>query len=153
MHITLNPHRDKYKKYHKVFKSCNIGSKEDPWKWCDKCPKCLFVYIILSPYLSDEELLEIFKENLYEKENLLKTFRELLGLEKFKPFECVGTVKEVRYAVSMAIKKRTELPYLLKYYKDNYPLEEYSLLNDYNEENFIPQEYQNILKEELKNVS
>lgn len=140
----------KYKRYHEVFKSCNVGSKEVPWTWCDDCPKCLFVYIILSPYLSDEELVNIFKENLYEKETLLETFKELLGLEKTKPFECVGTTKEVRDAVSKAIKKRNELPYLLKYYKDNYPLEEYPLLDEYNEENFIPEEYQNILKEELK---
>ncbi|MBO5095839.1 MAG: hypothetical protein J6B98_03105 [Bacilli bacterium] len=142
----------KYKNYHKVFKSCNVGSKSIPWKWCGDCPKCLFVYIILSPYLNDEELINIFGENLYKKGSLLITFKELLGLEKTKPFECVGTTKEVRDAVSKAIKNRTELPYLLKYYKDNYPLEEYPLLDEYNEENFIPEEYQNILKEELKNV-
>ena len=142
----------KFKTYHKVFKSCNVGSKSVPWKWCGNCPKCLFVYIILSPYLNDEELINIFGENLYKKGSLLITFKELLGLEKTKPFECVGTTKEVRDAVSKAIKNRTELPYLLKYYKDNYPLEEYPLLDEYNEENFIPEEYQNILKEELKNV-
>ena len=140
----------KYKKYHEVFKSCNVGSKEVPWIWCANCPKCLFVYIILSPYLTDEELVNIFKENLYEKENLLETFKELLGLEKTKPFECVGTTKEVRDAVSKAIKNRRELPFLLKYYNDNYPLEEYPLLDEYNKDNFIPEEYQNILKEELK---
>lgn len=140
----------KYKKYHEVFKSCNVGSKETPWIWCTNCPKCLFVYIILSPYLTDEELVNIFKENLYEKESLLETFKELLGLEKTKPFECVGTTKEVRDAVSKAIKNRSELPFLLKYYSDNYPLEEYPLLDEYNKENFIPEEYQNILKEELK---
>lgn len=140
----------KYKKYHKVFKSCNVGSKSVPWKWCCECPKCLFVYIILSPYLNDEELINIFGENLYIKESLLTTFKELLGLEKTKPFECVGTTKEVRDAVSKAIKYRTELPYLLKYYNENYPLEEYPLLEEYNEENFIPNEYQKLLKEELK---
>lgn len=140
----------KYRQYHEAFKSCNNGSKSITWEWCSSCPKCLFVYIILSPYLTDEELIKIFKENLYEKESLLETFKELLGLEKTKPFECVGTTKEVRDAVSKAIKKRTELPYLLKYYNDNYPLEEYPLLDEYNEENFIPEEYQNILKEELK---
>ena len=73
-----------------------------------------------------------------------------MGLEKTKPFECVGTTKEVRDAVSKAIKYRTELPYLLKYYNENYPLEEYPLLEEYNEENFIPNEYQKLLKEELK---
>ena len=105
---------------------------------------------MLSSYLNDEELINIFKENLYEKETLLITFKELLGLEKTKPFECVGTTKEVRDAVSKAIKNRDNLPFLLKYYNDNYPLEEYPLLNEYNNENFIPEEYQKLLKEELK---
>ncbi len=140
----------KYKNYHNAFKSCNVGSKSLPWKWCNVCPKCLFVYIILSPYLTDEELIKMFGENLYQKESLLKTFKELLGVEKTKPFECVGTIKEVRDAVSKAIKCRDNLPYLLKYYKDNYPLEDYDLLNEYNKENFIPEEYEIILKEELK---
>ena len=36
-----------FTKYHKVFKSCNVGSKSVPWVWCGKCAKCLFVYIIL----------------------------------------------------------------------------------------------------------
>ena len=36
----------KYTKYHKVFKSCNLGSKGSTWEWCCSCPKCLFVYII-----------------------------------------------------------------------------------------------------------
>lgn len=38
------------KQYHAVFRSCNAGSKQDIW--CGKCPKCLFVALILSPFLS-----------------------------------------------------------------------------------------------------
>ena len=41
----------KYKKYHALFKSCNVGSKTEPWKWCCNCPKCLFVFIILRVFL------------------------------------------------------------------------------------------------------
>lgn len=76
-------------KYHKIFRSCNVGSKSIPWEWCGNCPKCLFVYIILSPFLYKEKLLEIFGEDLYEKESLLKTFIELCGYGETKPFECV----------------------------------------------------------------
>ncbi len=112
-----------YKKYHQIFKSCNIGSKSLPWKWCGKCAKCLFVYIILSPYLYKDKLVAIFGSDLYEDETLLDIFKELLGYASTKPFECVGTYREVRYAVSLLIKKLDNLPYLLQYYKDNYPLE------------------------------
>ncbi len=113
-----------YKQYHKIFKSCNVGSKTIPWKWCCNCPKCLFVYIILSPFLKPEELIEIFGENIFEKEGLLETFIGLCGYGKIKPFECVGTFEEVNYAVNKAIEQYGEsnLPYLLKYYKDNYKI-------------------------------
>lgn len=112
----------KYKQYHKVFKSCNVGSKNVPWKWCCNCPKCLFVYIILSPFLSHKELVEIFGENVFEREELLETFKGLCGYGEIKPFECVGTFEEVNYAVKKAIEQydTSELPYLLKYYKEHY---------------------------------
>jgi len=82
-----------HKAYHKAFRSCNKGSKQGIW--CCDCPKCLFVYIILCPYLSDEELTAIFGENLFNKESLDKYFRELAGIDENKPFECVGTRSEV----------------------------------------------------------
>ena len=79
-------------KYHKIFRSCNVGSKSVPWEWCGDCPKCLFVYIILSPFLYKEKLVEMFNQDLFEKENLLKTFIELCGYGETKPFECVRNI-------------------------------------------------------------
>ena len=144
----------KLKKYHSIFKSCNVGSKSEPWKWCCDCPKCLFVYTILSPFLYKEELVEIFGEDLYEKENLLKTFVELCGYGETKPFECVGTYSEIRFAISETIKKLNlegkELPYLLNYYKENYELSNEDLLSYYNYEHNVPEEFEKILKERLK---
>ncbi len=83
----------KAQKYHEVFRSCNVGSKTGIW--CCNCPKCLFVYIILLPFLSEEKLVEIFGEKLLDKESLDLSFRELTGIEENKPFECVGTRREV----------------------------------------------------------
>lgn len=139
-----------YKNYHKVFRSCNVGSKQNPWVWCGKCPKCLFVYIILSPKLYKDELVDIFGKDLYEDETLLDTFKELIGDAKTKPFECVGTIKEVRYALSLTINKLDELPYLLKYYKDNYEMITEPLENNYNDKNNLDEEFESILKENLK---
>lgn len=140
-----------YKKYHKVFKSCNLGSKNTNWNWCCNCPKCLFVYIILSPFLSKTECLQIFGEDLYERADLLDTFKEIIGYSKTKPFECVGTYEEARYAVSILINNyQGKLPYLLDYYKNNYDLE---LVGDkilaYNENNNLNKYYNNLVKEEL----
>lgn len=139
-----------YKKYHKVFKSCNLGSKEKEWKWCCNCPKCLFVYIILSPFLTKEERIEIFGEELFERVDLLDTFKEIIGYSETKPFECVGTYSEARLAVSLTITQENDLPYLLQYYKDNYELElETKEILKYNEENNIDDYYDKLVKKEL----
>lgn len=92
----------KYTKYHKAFRSCNAGSKKGIW--CCNCPKCLFVYIILSSFLSEEEKVAIFGENLLDNPQNEKYFRELTGLDENKPFECVGTRSEV----VMSLKKYLE---------------------------------------------
>ena len=145
----------KIEKYHKTFKSCNIGSKGETWNWCNNCSKWLFVCIILSPFLYKEKLINIFNKDLYEDETLLETFKELLGYKETKPWECVGTYEEVRYAVSLLIEKLKDkpLPYLLQYYKDNYPLyleEKYE--KKYNEKNNLNEHFEAIIKEAIKNA-
>lgn len=144
----------KIEKYHKIFKSCNVGSKSEPWVWCCDCPKCLFVFIILSPFLYKQKIIDIFGEDLFEKENLLKTFIELCGYSENKPFECVGTYDEIRFAVTKTIQnlelQKEELPYLLKYYKDNFELSNENLLKFYNENNNVPDEFEKILKNKLR---
>lgn len=141
-----------YEKYHTTFKSCNVGSKKEKWQWCCNCPKCLFVYIILSPFLYKDKLINIFGEDLFANEELLETFIELLGYSKTKPFECVGTYSEVRYATSLVIDKLKDekLPFLLKFYKDNYKLElEHKFENEYNNVNNLNEHFTEILKKEL----
>ena len=140
-----------YKKYHKIFKSCNVGSKSIPWKWCCDCPKCLFVYIILSPFLYKEELINIFGEDLYEKKELLNTLLELSGYSETKPFECVGTYLEVRYALSLTINKLGDnLPYLLKYYKDCFGLELHTRYEtEFNLENNLDDKFIELIKKEV----
>ena len=139
-----------YPQYHKVFRSCNVGSKSNPWVWCGKCPKCLFVYIILSPKLYKDKLIEIFGHDLYEDETLLPIFKELTGNADTKPFECVGTIKEVRYALSLTIKKHNNLPYLLQYYKDNYDMIDEDVVHNYNETNNLDPAFDKIVREHVK---
>ncbi len=140
----------KIEQYHQVFKSCNVGSKAEPWKWCCNCPKCLFVFTILSPFLYKEKLVNIFGEDLFEREDLLKTFIELCGYGETKPFECVGTYSEIKYAITKTIEKNEKLPYLLKYYKDNFELSKEEMLNYYNKENNLPKEFDTILRRKIE---
>ncbi len=144
----------KLEQYHGIFNSCNVGSKKEPWKWCCSCPKCLFVYTILSPFLYKEKLVNIFGEDLFQKKELLRTFIELCGYGKTKPFECVGTYKEIRFAVTKTIENlenlKEEMPILLKYYKENFELSHENLLDYYNENNNVPEKFAKILKDKLK---
>ncbi len=143
----------KYKKYHKAFKSCNLGSKKEPWSWCCNCSKCLFIFSILSPFLYKEELVDIFGEDLFEKEELLPYFKELIGLGQHKPFDCVGTIEEMNYAIQQTIQKleSKNLPCLLKYYQEQNIKKASNPLNFYNQEHKLPEKYEALLKEELVN--
>ena len=142
-------------KYHRVFKSCNVGSKEKDWKWCCNCAKCLFAYTILSPFLYKEKLLNIFGTDMFEKEDLLQTFIELTGNGETKPFDCVGTFEEVNFAISKTIEnienRKQKLPYLLEYYKNNYKLVDTrdDITKKYNNENNLNEEQNEILRKEV----
>lgn len=142
----------KYEKYHKVFKSCNLGSKNENWNWCCNCSKCLFVYIILSPFLYKEKLVDIFGEDLFSREDLLNVFKEIIGETLVKPFDCVGTIDEAKYALSLTIKKIgcNNLPYLLKYFNDNYDLtEESSKITSYSYDNNLSDYFNKLVKDEV----
>ncbi len=104
--------------YQSVFKSCNAGSKQNIW--CGKCPKCLFAFIILSPFVSKEELIAIFSKNLFEDKDLEEYFLQLCGERETKPFECVGTVSEVRAALTLCLRNKRddyENDYLMKIFQ------------------------------------
>jgi hypothetical protein len=70
--------------------------------WCLKCPKCAFAYTLFAAFQPHDVLEKIFGGNCFDVPELQKTYRELLGLEGFKPFECVGTSDEVRAAFLLA---------------------------------------------------
>lgn len=70
--------------------------------WCGHCPKCAFVFAIMAPFLPRPTMERIFGKNLFADPSLLSLYRELLGLEGFKPFECVGTPGETKAALLLA---------------------------------------------------
>ena len=119
--------------YHSVFRSCNVGSKTD--SWCGHCPKCLFTWNILSPFLSREKLTSIFGKNLLKDNTLRPIFEELNGTAPVKPFECVGTVEEVRACVEAA---------------ENHDFTAVDvILKRFNTEHFLPKNFEQILKSKL----
>jgi hypothetical protein len=145
----------KYEKYHQVFKSCNVGSKTD--SWCCNCSKCLFTYIILSPFFDEKDLVKIFGQNLFEKHELVGIMEELSGISENKPFECVGTIEEVNAALQKAIENygSKELPVLLAHYQKNKNDSLYSkklklLLSEFQQPHFVEPRLKEILKQALR---
>ena len=123
----------RYEAYHPVFRSCNVGSKTD--SWCGHCPKCLFTWIILSPFLTRGQLTAIFGKDLMADASLQPVLEELNGTAAVKPFECVGTVEEVQ-----ACLKATQ----------NNMLEVDEILHRFITNHFLPERFEQILKSNLQ---
>jgi len=126
--------------YHPVFRSCNAGSKNDIW--CAACSKCLFVYIILAPFLSEEKMINIFGKNILDDVSLIPTFEQLIGVVPEKPFECVGSRTEVNAALQALLRQGNRPLVLLEHYRklgiaEAYDIDE--IANSYSNDNHIPE--------------
>ena len=143
-------------KYYPVFKSCNAGSKTDVW--CCNCPKCLFAFTILSPFIPMIELVHIFGKNLFEQPYMLGYLKELTGIAEVKPFECVGTIDEVNAALHMYIarNRHQKQPLLIDYYSNttfflpgNTEIG-HRIMNEFNKNNFLEPKFLEIVKQHLQ---
>jgi len=98
--------------YHAFFRSCNRAFQLDPAArldhWCGHCDKCVFIDLILSPFMSAESLASVFSRTLEPLRNpeLRAGFERLLGNSPdAKPFECVGEINECRAAARQALER------------------------------------------------
>ncbi len=146
-----------YTGYHPAFKSCNAGSKEDIW--CGKCSKCLFTYIILSPFMPVDQMITIFGKELFSDFSLKGILEDLCGISPEKPFECVGTIEEVNLTLSLTVLKwrnaTAGLPALLQYYSETGLFQENALqqlkpfLRTFDNDHFLPLDAEFVLKDKL----
>jgi UDP-N-acetyl-alpha-D-muramoyl-L-alanyl-L-glutamate epimerase len=97
-----------YRKYFPIFRSCNTAFKqasdERAHHWCCDCPKCRFVFLALAPFVGKPDLVAIFGRNLLDEAGQSGGFAELCGLQKHKPFECVGETFESAAVMSSLAK-------------------------------------------------
>jgi len=137
--------------FHDLFRSCNAGSRTNTW--CGKCAKCLFTYIILSPFLSVEKMIRIFGRNLLDDPGLRMLFDQLTGIAGDKPFDCVGTTLEVNLALCETIRQShtNGLPFLMRYYSSQPLFQRYRTLSfrralaDTDPHHYLPPEYLTLL--------
>lgn len=157
-----------YSQYFPLFLSCNksftiknIQNKINTG-WCGACPKCLSVYLMIYPFIGHDAAIRIFGQDLFKNAGLLPLMRQLIGKEGYKPFECVGTFKEMRAALYLSLIRAKEdnsggLPVLLQIFNDEY-LSQYcnmekesnKILNSWNNNHNLPKNLSKILKSSLE---
>ena len=103
-----------YPQYFNSFSSCNfnfylpwgqegrVSGREGHAYWCKKCAKCFFIFASMAAFLPRATVLDIFGADIFADQTLIPLCRRLLGLESFKPFDCVGTPEEMTVALYRA---------------------------------------------------
>ena len=100
----------KYPQYFKVISSCNrnfsIGNPLLKKRWCGKCAKCAFAFLLFAAYLPKKTVVEMFGVNMLEDPSMSPMFLDLTGRGTMKPFDCVGTFEESKEAMKIIEKKQ-----------------------------------------------
>ncbi len=96
--------------YHGVFRSCNRAFAQAPSaraaNWCGECDKCLFIDLVLAPFVERRALRAIFGgEPLASRANESR-LRTLVGLgDHHKPFDCVGDPDESAQSLRLVVER------------------------------------------------
>ena len=100
-----------WQKYGYKFSSCNAanykqGNNNASLAWCGECAKCANTYLLFCPFLAPQVLQSLFQDiDLFRKPQLVDMFKGLLGIDGvMKPFECIGSVDELRFAYQHRMK-------------------------------------------------
>jgi len=91
--------------YHHVFRSCNRAFNQRLERrldtWCGECDKCLFINLMLAPFLSRATLRDVFAHEPLSDPAREGQLRVLVGAGlDYKPFECVGDPDESAVALA-----------------------------------------------------
>ena len=109
-----------YEQYFPYFSSCNRNFKvyqnEKPKRWCGKCPKCAYVYLLLSAFLPKKKILSIFEQDLFANKELLPLYQDILGFGTMKPFDCVGRFEESQAALYLVSRRNPQVPVVKKFF-------------------------------------
>jgi hypothetical protein len=90
--------------YHHTFRSCNRAFAQQisdrATTWCGECDKCLFIDLVLAPFLERKYLASVLGVEPLSDRLRIDQLRTLVGLgTQRKPFECVGDPAECAVAL------------------------------------------------------
>ncbi|MBQ9235451.1 MAG: hypothetical protein IJ184_03195 [Alphaproteobacteria bacterium] len=136
--------------YFDVFTSCNKAFKLDKTArldhWCGNCDKCRFVFLVLALFMEKQKLIEIIGKNPLDDATQIEGYKELLGLKGHKPFECVGTKGECRFAFySLSQKPEWQNDCVIKALSGKIPPQSAKKLFIPNKKHLIPKEFGDVL--------
>lgn len=107
-----------WKDYGHKFSSCNVANyrqahDNQQLTWCGECAKCANAYLLFAPFVEHVELDALFAgQSLFTKPQLIDTYKGLLGIDGFmKPFECIGSIDELRKAYELKLPGYPDLPF------------------------------------------
>jgi UDP-N-acetyl-alpha-D-muramoyl-L-alanyl-L-glutamate epimerase len=98
--------------------SCNVRKP-----WCGACAKCAYVWLQMAAHLPASIVDATFGDDLGERADNERWFRELLGLAEHTPFECVGGSSESRLALGQLAARRPLGPRLARLAAEVGPLD------------------------------
>ena len=104
-------------KFGDKFSSCNVANYkqgEDNYdlKWCTRCAKCANSYLLFAPFVDFKKQEKIFGRDLFTDPEMTEIFKGLLGVDGvMKPFECIASIEELRWAYKNRLPGYGELPF------------------------------------------
>ncbi len=105
--------------YFDAFLSCNRSKTS----WCKNCPKCLFTFSALAPFIGLDRTIHFFGGDVFRNLDLIPLIDASLNETQVKPFECVGTRLETAVALHLCTKLyEGNLPPVLAYANKHYVL-------------------------------
>lgn len=126
-----------WSKFSFSFSSCNTANYQQKannsqLSWCGHCSKCVNSFLLFSPFVSLSELTKLFNRDLFLEKKLHRTFKGLLGIDgEMKPFECIGSIEELRTAYHLRQPGYSELPFAVPLsnfdYRTTYPVQDFVL--------------------------
>lgn len=147
-----------------TFLSCNraqtmAAKKKGEHGWCGICPKCVFTFLSLVPFLTIKDLFKIWTFPPVKFINFFDVVRELCGFAEHKPFECVGSYQESRTGFSYLVKQMSSDAYfnplmetankVLSAFENDFVE---SSLDYWDSENNLSSQEEEFLREQLKNI-
>lgn len=90
--------------------------------WCKNCPKCVFLFACYAAFLPKKDVIRMFGADLYNKTHLLPVIKRILGIEGFKPLDCVGEPEEMILAMHYAMRNNEYAGEpAIKVFTENFP--------------------------------